>query len=178
MQKMAMQMDPSKLAALGLDPAAAKQAQEQFSSLSPEDMARAREQVRLHSTPRLNDTIGTACSVHRVEERDSLFGLSFLERQMKNMTPEEMQKQFQQQQSTMAGQRDYYYKARACLYRERKMTPKRLIGHSKTLALRELDRVRLNRHDLCTPAQASVMLKNDGNDLVKCAASRSRLSMC
>lgn len=47
MQRMAMQMDPSKLAAMGLDPSMAKQAQQQFANLSPDDMARAREQACL-----------------------------------------------------------------------------------------------------------------------------------
>lgn len=50
MQKMAASMDPSKLAAMGIDPSTAQQAQKEFSNLSPADMARAREQVLQKST--------------------------------------------------------------------------------------------------------------------------------
>lgn len=49
MQRMAASMDPSQLAAMGMDPSAARQAQQQFAKLSPEEMARAREQARRNS---------------------------------------------------------------------------------------------------------------------------------
>lgn len=39
---------------------------------------------------------------------------------MKNMSPEDMQKQFQQQQSTVTGQREYYYKARFAIHGKRR----------------------------------------------------------